>query len=360
VKSINDFLKGQVNNKQTPSIQYAFFDTDSIIHEFRYGLSNVKSRQQFRASTTYHLYSITKTFTALSVLQLVEAGKVKLSSPVSFYLPEFFYSREITVEQLLSHTSGIPNPIPLRWIHLAQEHSNFNRNLFFAEVFKANPNLTFEPGTGFKYSNLGYVVLGQLIETVSGESFESYVQEHIIKKCGASPSSLSFELDPSLHAVGYHKWWSLSNAVFGLLVDKKKFMGKREGPWKPFNHFYNNGTAYGGLFGSTSGLIQYVQALLQENSVLLSDQYKRRLFREGVIKNKPTGMALSWFTGSLKGNKFLAHAGGGGGYYTELRIYPELGVGSLIMYNRSGMTDERILSRADGLFITEKGNDSIP
>lgn len=65
-------------------------------------------------------------------------------------------------------------------------------------------------------------------------------------------------------------------------------------------------------------------------------------------------MSLSWFTGSLKGNTYFAHAGGGGGYYTELRIYPELGVGSVIMYNRSGLTDERILDQADRFFISEK------
>jgi CubicO group peptidase (beta-lactamase class C family) len=191
-----------------------------------------------------------------------------------------------------------------------------------------------------------------LIEKVTGDAFEAYVQKNVLEKIGAESSDLSFEINQSLHAVGYHKWWSLSNAVFGLLFDKKKFMGKREGSWKPFNHFYNNGIAYGGLFGSASGLIKYAQALLHDNSVLLSHQYKERLFRESIIRNKPTGMSLSWFTGTLKGHQFFAHAGGGGGYYSELRIYPGLGVGSLIMYNRSGMTDERILSEADRFFIT--------
>jgi hypothetical protein len=67
-------------------------------------------------------------------------------------------------------------------------------------------------------------------------------------------------------------------------------------------------------------------------------------------------MSLSWYTGILKGNKYFSHAGGGGGYYIELRVYPELGVGSVIMYNRSGMKDERILDKADAFFITEKSH----
>ncbi len=353
MKNINSFLKDQVDNHQTPSIHYAFFDTDSIIYEMRYGLKNVKAKEPVDDTTTYHLYSVTKTFTALALLQLAQSEKVELSKPVSFYLPKFPYSKEITIQQLLSHTSGIPNPIPLKWIHLAEEHNGFNRDNFFADVFKANPRLDFAPGTDFKYSNLGYVFLGQLVERVSGQSFETYVNENIVVPGGIASSELNFQIEPATHAIGYHKWWSFSNAIFGFLIDKEKFMGKKEGRWKPFNHFYNNGTAYGGMFGSASGLIKYAQALLQPNSILLNDRYKEILFTESIAKEKPTGMSLSWFTGSLKGNRYLAHAGGGGGYYVELRLYPELGVGSVIMYNRSGMTDERILDKADAFFITE-------
>lgn len=353
MKNINDYLKDQVDKHETPSIQYAFFDTDSIIYEKRYGLMNVRQGAPVDSATTYHLYSVTKTFTALSVLQLAEAGKVELNKPVANYLPEFPYPKGITIEHLLSHTSGIPNPLPLRWIHLDTEHAGFDRNTFFAEVFKAHPKLDFEPGTAFKYSNLGYVILGQLVEKVSGRKFEDYVKENISDRSGIDPSALSFQLEPAFHATGYHKWWSLSNAIFGFLFDKKKFMGEKEGAWKPFNLFYNNGTAYGGLFGSAPGLIKYAQTLLQDNSILLSNKYKQILFTERIIQGKPTGMSLSWYTSSLKGNKYLAHAGGGGGYYVELRLYPELGVGSVILYNRSGMKDERILDKADSFFITE-------
>jgi len=342
-----------VDNQLTPSIQYAFFDTGSVIYELRYGFRNLKTEEQVDVSTNYHLYSVTKTFTALSVLQLAQEGKVGLGKPVSCYLPEFPYSGLITVEQLLNHTSGIPNPLPLKWIHLAEENSGFNRDKFFLEVFKTHPGLDFEPGTKFKYSNLGYVFLGQLVEKASGQTFENYVRANIFERSGVNPSDLSFKLEPSIHAVGYHKWWSFSNAIFGLLIDKDKYMNKREGKWKPFKYFYNNGISYGGMFGSAHGLIRYAQTLMQTNSVLINNHYKKILFTETVTQNKPTGMSLSWYVGSLKGNKYFAHAGGGGGYYVELRLYPDLGAGSVIMYNRSGMTDKRILNKADSFFITE-------
>lgn len=352
MKNINSFLKDQVDNHQTPSVNYAFFDTNSIIYEMKYGLKNIKYNEPVNETTMYHLFSVTKTFTALAVLQLAQLGKIELSKPVSLYLPEFPYSREITVKQLLSHTAGIPNPLPLKWIHLDIEHDTFSRDQFFAKIFSTNPKLCFDPDTGLKYSNLGYVLLGQLIERVSGTTFENYVTENIIKPSGIASTELSFQIEPTSHAKGYHKWWSLTNALFGLLINKEKFMGKKEGKWKPFKYFYNNGIAYGGMFGSASGLIKYAQALLPNNSILINDYYKNLLFTETTVNDRKTGMSLSWFSGTLKGNKYFCHAGGGGGYYVELRVYPQLGVGSIIMFNRSGMKDERLLDKTDAFFIT--------
>lgn len=356
MKNIYQFLTDQVERHQTPSVQYAFFDLERTQVEFRHGLKNIRLQQPVHALTTYHLFSITKTFTALAMLQLAEAGKIELKNPAVQYLPDFPYPDTITVEHLLNHTSGIPNPMPLRWIHAECEHTSFQHDAFFTDVFRQHAALSFTPGTRFQYSNLGYVLLGQLIEQVSGQLYEDYVTTHIFKRCGIDNGELRFTMDPSTHATGYHKRFSITGAVLPMLVDTQKFMGHPEGRWKPFTRFYNNGKAYGGAIGSVKGLIRYAQALLHEHSVLLGDRYKHRLFDETRIGGKPTGMSLSWFTGELKGNHYVAHAGGGGGYYVELRLYPGLQAGSVIVYNRSGMRDERMLDKTDRFFLTERMN----
>ncbi len=352
MKTLNDFLKDQVEKNHTPSVQYAFFDVDTTLHAFRYGQANVGKGKPVDAASQYHVFSVTKTFTALAVLQLVEAGKVELDKPASDYIPDFPYPQEITVRQLLQHTSGIPNPIPLTWIHTEAEQEGFNERERFQALFHKHATLDHTPGTAFLYSNLGYVLLGQLIEQVSGMTFDAYVTEHIVRACGASDQRLSFRIDPAHQAVGYHRYWSFSRLLLWAMIDTKKFMGDREGAWKPFRSFYNDGTAYGGMFGTMDGLIRYAQALLTADSPLLKESMKTVLFTEGVAGNKPTGMSMSWFTGKLKGNRYVAHAGGGGGYYVELRIYPDLGVGSVIFYNRSGMKDERMLNKTDSYFLT--------
>lgn len=353
MKNINDFLKDQVSSGRTPSLQYVFFDTEEAIFRAAHGWRNVQGRTPADFRTMVHLYSITKTLTAVAVLQLAQRGSIDLDKPVATYLPDFPYPPAVTVKELLQHTAGIPNPLPLRWVHLEEEHFTFKSGSFFDHVFRANPTLDFAPGTRFRYSNLGYVLLGQLIERVSGQPYQDYIQQHIISPVGAN-NNLSFSLETSRHATGYQKRWSWLNALLGWMIDKQRLMGPHEGGWKPFRPFYVNGVAYGGLMGNAEGLMRYAQALLRPgDDTLLNASYKRLHFEEGQIQGKPTGMSYAWFVGSLKGNRYLAHAGGGGGYYTELRLYPDLGVGSLLLCNRTGIRDERLLDKIDKYFVTD-------
>src|SRR5690606_411132 len=110
--------------------------------------------------------------TALAILQLSGKGLMDINKPVIQYLPEFPYGTEITVKQLLNHTAGIPNPVPLDWIHTESEHLIFDRDTFFNTIFRKYGKAKSEPNEKFAYSNLGYVILGQLIEKVSGEKYE--------------------------------------------------------------------------------------------------------------------------------------------------------------------------------------------
>lgn len=222
------------------------------------------------------------------------------------------------------------------------EHHNFDEQEFFQSIIQKNAKSQALPGVKFNYSNLDYVILGNLIETVSGTSFKTYVEDHIIAKLAIDNEVLGFTIPhPANHAKGYHPKWSLTNMVLGFFVDKKKFMATTERKWRAFNLFHVNGSAYGGLIGPPMAFVKYIQALLTKD-LLISDYYKNCLFEEQFIaKGRKTGMCLSWFKGRLNGHTYYCHAGGGGGYYSEIRIYPELNRGSVIFFNRSGMKDER-------------------
>jgi CubicO group peptidase (beta-lactamase class C family) len=353
---IDKLLFEEVEKNRTPSVHYVAFTADEIIHRGLFGFSDIINQQKAQVKTTYHAFSVTKTFTALSILQLTELKNLEIEHPAKEYLPGFPYPPEITVKQLLSHSAGIPNPIPLKWIHLAEEHDSFDRNNFFSEIMARNRKTKFKPNAGYSYSNLGYVLLGQIIEKVSGKSFEEYVRMNILRPLNIKPDEMDFTIAPQFdHAKGYHKKNTFSNFLLGFLIDKSKFMGTPEGPWVPFKESYVNGPSYGGLIGTPDAFVKYVQDLLRPDGRLISDQKKKMLFTENYTENhRATGMCLSWFCGELSDTTYFAHAGGGGGYYCEVRIYPEKGLGSVVMFNRTGMSDQRFLNRLDRFILNSK------
>jgi D-alanyl-D-alanine carboxypeptidase len=349
-------LNDEIKKRRTPSVQYSIFDQTSIIKRYSFGYSDIENKLKVNKDTTYNAYSVTKTFTALAIMQLAQQAKLDIENPIKDYLPDFPYNPSVNIKQVLSHTAGIPNPIPLAWIHLPVENKEFSRDDFFKRIIAKNKKNVSKPNEKFSYSNLGYVLLGQLIEKVSGLKYEEYIQNNIIKPLGMPVSEMGFEIyDSSRHAKGYHKKSSIFNLILGFLIDKSKFMDRSGPVWRPFKPFYVNGSSYGGLIGTQDSFIKYIQELLNPDCKLISPDHKKIMFTENHTNNgKPTKMCLSWFKGELNGNKFFTHAGGGGGYYCEIRIYPDIGIGSVVFFNRTGMNDQRFLDKVDKFYIKKR------
>jgi D-alanyl-D-alanine carboxypeptidase len=145
---------------------------------------------------------------------------------------------------------------------------------------------------------------------------------------------------------------TLTYPILTLLIDGKKYFNQKEGKWKSFKNYYVNGAAYGGLIGTPGAFMKYLQELMKCKNSLISEEYRALLFSQVYTNDKkPTGMCLSWFSGELSGHKYVSHAGGGGGYYCELRIYPDLAMGSVLFYNRTGIKDERMLDHRDSYYL---------
>ena len=341
---MKNILAELVERQNTPSVQYLIATEDHILFEFYKGFSNLEKKVSTDAAKSYNIFSVTKTFTAIAIMQLQEKGLLSIDDTLDKYLPQYPWLQNISIKDLLCHQSGIKNPIPLKWIHLKSEQFDFRK--WTKDIISNNRKLKWEPGTDFSYSNIGFLILGEVIEKVSKQSYENYIRTAVIGKI-PTIEYLDFETPKENYATGYQKR-NFMSFLLGFLMDKKKYTYKVNRKWLGMNPYGFNGKSYGGLISNAKTLTHYLQTLLKDNSPLLSNECKEQLLTEqNNNKSEPTGMALGWFLGNLVGHKYFCHAGGGVGYYCEIRMYPALKISSVIIMNRSGMKDERILDKLD-------------
>ncbi len=158
----------------------------AIVYTRGYGLRDVAKSLPADAHTRYEIGSITKQFTAAAILQLKEAGKIDLDATVATYLPSISHAKELTIRQLLTHTSGLEDYVDIpNFETLAGTPATFDQ--LMSRVSKMP--LGFTPGAQFKYSSTNYLILGRIIELVTGQSWEAYVQQHLFAPAGMTDSA---------------------------------------------------------------------------------------------------------------------------------------------------------------------------
>lgn len=347
-RDLNQYVRSEV-----PGLQYIAVTADRILFEYAGGWADIQGQKAMTLDTTLMAYSMTKTFTAVAILQLAERRKLSLDEVIDRYLPNNPYQGHgITIRQLLDHTSGVPNPIPLRWVHLAEEDSSFNEAEALAAVLRGNPDLAFEPGQKFAYSNIGYWLLGKVVEHVTGRSYQTYMRANILQPLGLSAQEMDFVIpNESRHANGYLAKYSLMNLVKGFVIDRK-FLGNYEGHWLRLKGHYLNGPAFGGLIGTARGFSRFLQDQLRTQSVLFGPETKRLLETQQTDgAGRPIQMTPGWHIGETHGAVYFFKEGGGGGFHCEMRIYPTKGVASVVLVNSTGFDSTGLLNRVDRTFL---------
>lgn len=333
--------------RRVPGLQYRAVGPGGPLLEYEGGWADLARRTPMTRATTLMAYSMSKTITAAAVLQLVAAGTVGLDDPVDRYVPTP-YGRDITVRMLLAHLSGIPNPIPLRWVHPASQHARFDERRALGAEMAAHPRLAFAPGTRFRYSNLGYWLLGEVVAVAAHQQFEAYVVEHVLGPLGVAAQDLGYTIPAGTpHANGYLEKYSFMNLFKGTLIDRQYF-GSYEGRWLRIEPHYLNGPAFGGLVGTAGGFATFLGDQLQPQSTVLPAT-ARALFYEQqrTTAGRPVAMTLGWHVGTHRGSRFFFKEGGGGGFHCEMRLYPDAQVGTVLMTNATGFDVKRCLNAAD-------------
>ncbi|SOC25040.1 CubicO group peptidase (beta-lactamase class C family) [Ureibacillus xyleni] len=289
---------------------------------FKKGYGMAGSNIQNTPSTPYQIASLSKTFTAIAILQLVEKKLLSIDEPIDTFFPEYPNAEQITVGHLLSHSSGIP------------DYLNPEFNFDYSKEWKPediinvtkDAKLQFTPGESFQYSNTGYVMLGMIIENVSGLPYAEYIEEHIFKPSGMENSTFSLE-DGNLAAIGH---------VEGV-----------EGPTM------NNTAAFaaGDIISTVEDLARFDQAI--RNHVIISAE-SDDLMGTTQVKKFPYQYGYGWYTQNVMGHDAVGHSGGypSGFRHYIARLLDE-GITVIVLSNEMTTNSKKINRNLTSIMLQE-------
>jgi len=320
-----------------------------------YGYSRLEAKQPVDDDTNFHWASITKTFNAIAIMQLRDRGKLKLDDPVVKYVPEisavhdpFGPVEAITIRHLLTHSAGFRSPTwpwggdkpwhpfePTKW-------SQIVATLPYTEV-------EFAPGSKYNYSNLGYVFLGQIIERLSGDDFEVYIDKNILKP---------------LEMYGTY----FDRAPYTLLKYRSESFTLENGKLTKMPFDFDTGitVSNGGLNSPFTDMVKYLRFLVGDPAKSeLYDQILSRSSLEEMFKPQlkigpgeadaqfGTGtdsfdsIGLCFFVREEKGRRYIGHSGGQDGFISHFYIQPESQMAYLVSFNTDAVDSDKNTRKFD-------------
>jgi CubicO group peptidase (beta-lactamase class C family) len=277
-----------------------------------YGMANREKKIPNQMNTQFRIGSMNKMFTAVSIMQLIQAGKVQLNDPFGKYLTDYAnkdMSSRVTIEELLTHTGGTGDFFGPEFDAHRLELKTLQD---YVKLYEKRP-LNFEPGTKWEYSNYGFLLLGVVIEKVSGQSYYDYVREHIFKPAEMTSTDSLPEIE----------------AVAGRSVG---YMRQGPGPWTPNTDTLPwRGTSAGGGYSTVEDLSRFAEAL--EGHKLLDAAHTEMLVKPKA--NRPGGDSYGYGFGvnNENGMACFGHGGGAPGMNGELKICPESGYVIAVLAN---------------------------
>ena len=291
------------------------------IFEQAYGLADRERKTANTVDTRFRIGSMNKMFTAVSVLQLAQAGKLRLDAPLGTYLTDYpnkDVASKVTIHHLLTHTGGTGDIFGPEFD--AHRH-DLRRIQDYVNLYGARA-LEFEPGSKWEYSNYGFVLLGAVIEKVSGMSYYDYVASHVFAPAGmSSTASIPEDSAVAMRSVGYTR-----DDNGGALVSNAETLPYR-------------GTSAGGGYSTVGDLSRFATALREHR--LLNEQYTT-LLTTGKVKAFNGMYAYGFIDRTVGGTRIVGHGGGAPGMNGDLAIDPQSGYVTAVLANLDPPAAQRI------------------
>jgi CubicO group peptidase (beta-lactamase class C family) len=297
--AFDSVIKQELKEKE-PGVSAIVVKNGQVLYKKGYGMADMELNVPIQADMIFRIGSITKQFTAICILQLAQQGKLSLQDDIKKYIPDYSIKTPITIEHLLTHTSGIKNytSIDSLWTHM---RNDLTPRAIIALTEK--DTLEFVPGSKWNYNNTGYVMLGYIIEKITGISYAKYVKENIFKPA------------------------DMKNSYYGSesqLIKNRAKGYKNEGVGIQ-NADYISMTiphAAGALLSSVEDLWKWTNAL--HSFKLVNQQWLQKAFVPYLLANgKSSGYGYGFLFGNLQGSKTIEHDGGIPGFLSQGIYLPD-------------------------------------
>jgi len=331
---IDEYIQSEMQRQHIPGLSLAVVKAGQVVKAGAYGLANVELNVPATTETVYQIQSVTKQFTATAIMMLVEEGKVKLDAKVGEYLsgtPESW--KDITVRNLLTHTSGIKD-------FINEPTANLRLDVTEEEVLRATAQrpLNFAPGEKYAYSNTNYHLLAMIIRKITGLGYGEYLRQRIFGPLGMAHTKLVnlSEITPG-RASGY-LWQNdmLRNGVF-IAPSILAYGG-------------------GGIRSTVLDMAKWDAALYTEK--LLKRSSLEQTWRGTKLNNgKVSGYGFGWGVGEVNGHRLLSHTGSNStGFSSVISRFVDDKVTVIMLSNRGGADLTPMATKVAGFYIPELGN----
>jgi D-alanyl-D-alanine carboxypeptidase len=356
---IEAFLSRLVATEAPPSVSVVVVQDGRVVYDRAFGMADGPKQRVATPETVYHWWSMTKIVTAIAIMQLHEQGKLELDDPVTMYLPDIVVryptgnQPPITIRQLLNHTSGLPDTVPamLGWVHY--DDTLVDQRQLLRQHLPAFNQLQSMPGTRSSYSNLGYMVLGEVIEVVSKQSYANYIQEHILDPLAMEQTGFLYTPAMQPHeASGSQPIIHPYTPLMPFLLNTTDLIREPAGRMLWFNRAYIDPLPPSGLIGSAPDVARLMLAYLNNGELdgkrILSVQSVQALTQSSHMPLKTAqntfaaSQGLGWLVINEGEQLRLQHDGGGPGFATTMRLYPDQDLGIVILANGTDLDRDGI------------------
>jgi D-alanyl-D-alanine carboxypeptidase len=366
ISELEDYMNKVVESGNPPGMSLAVIKNDSIIYEKGFGWADQPRNIHASPVSVYHWWSCTKITTAIAIFQLQEKRKLSLNDPIVQYLPYFKVkypsdtNKVITIQHLLTHTSGLSDPSGftfIRWIH-HEGDPPVNQTELVKKVLPDYSKLKFEPGGHVEYSNLGYMVLGALIEKVSGMTYEEYIRQNILQPLEMNRTDFLYTkaMEPD-EAVGTHPICNIMTPV--LLILDGSYIRQWSNGHLWMERVYTDQTPSTALIGPVEDaaklVIAYMNGGIYQGRQILTQESIRKMTYEGQVKVKQEDslnyhkQGICWQIYGKSGRWVLTHDGGGPGFSTKIQLYPDEKLGLILFTNDATCEPWKIINLAGAL-----------